>query len=167
MEIKFIKDYKNYKKGEIIKKSNIVANKLISEGIAEFVEKSYRIDKLFVAPILEPTYKALVSFIGNTKHIGIFTREIYGFAKTFPKYTHILTNKLFITNNSLQYEDYEITSSGLVVYENKVQKFSEKFFDKMLKNGWRENSKISFKDIMELENELNGINTKQNDGRDC
>lgn len=168
MEIKFLKDYKKYKKGEIISKNNIVANKLIGDGYAEYVEKSYKIQDLFVAPIIEPTHKFLVSHIGNTRHIGIFTREVYGFVKTFPKYTHIITNKTFINNYSLEYEDYEIQKAGLVVDELKMQTFSEKFFEKMLKNGWRENSRISIKDITELENELNGIvNTKQNNEREC
>ena len=41
-----------------------------------------KIQDLFVAPIIEPTHKFLVSHIGNTRHIGIFTREVYGFVKT-------------------------------------------------------------------------------------
>ncbi len=167
MQIKFLQDYKAYKKGEIIKKPRVVAQKLISEGYAEGVKKSYKIQDLYVAPIIESTNKKLVSYSGNIRHMGIFTKEIYGFAKTFPKYIHIRTNKTFINNYRLEYDDHEIIRAGLVVDEFKVQKFSERFFDKMLKNGWKENGRISYEDIMQLENELNGINVKQNDGRDC
>ena len=157
MEIKFIKDYRNYKKGQIIKKPRNIANKLISEGIAEFVEKSYIISELYVGKIIE-TEKDNLDFVyvkGDSKHIGIFTKKFNGGSEIKPEYTHVITNKKFINNNILNYSTIEMMKKKLLIDDRAIKKFIDLFFKKMIELGWTINTKISIKDIINIEKEIN------------
>ncbi len=163
MEIKFLQDYKKYKKGEIVRKPSILAKKYIDGGMAEHVEASFLIRNLYVATIIKAEERNIVHMEGPAKHIGIFTKEEYGYALIKPVYTHLRTKRKFITNGRLKYSDNAIMNSGLVVDDRSVQEFGQRFFDKMLKYGWTNNSRISIKDIIEIEDRLNGVTKVKND----
>lgn len=156
MEIKFLQDYKGYKKNEIVKKSKLIAKKLIDGSIAEFVEKSFVIKKLYVATLIKPEMRNIVHMEGEAKYVGIFTKEENGYALIKPVFTHLRTKRKFITNNRLKHSDNDLKNNGLVVDDRTVEEFSLKFFDDMIKNGWTINSSVSINDIIKMEERING-----------
>lgn len=164
MHIRFIKDYKCYQKGDIVMLKDWFAKKFVKGGFAEDIGISYKIDELYVAPIILPDKKDCFYTKGKVKHIGIFTRNIVGLINNHALYNHVVTNKTFISNDILGFgENY----SQMVVDETKAQEFGEYYFDEMLHNGWSEYVRLSLDDIKKLEIKLNSDKQKQNDDRQC
>lgn len=159
MVIKFIKNYKNYKKDDVVKVNSLAGNKLIKGGLAKTVEKAYKIKNLYVAPIIEPKCKLIFHSDGIVRHVGVFTKDIYGFINEKPLYTHVLTGRKYITNSLIEY-DY---TEDLVIDETKEKAFGKYFLRKMIEKQWTENSIIDVEDVKLLENKLNGITIKQTD----
>ena len=154
MHIKFIKDYKCYQKGDIVLLKDWFAKKIVKSGFAEQISNSFRIGDLYVVPIIQPTdFATILHTEGKTKHIGIFTKEVYtdriGFNQA--KYIHCLTEKEYETNSLKDYGPSEY----LVVDETKEQEFCEYFLDEVMQKGWSESVRLSLEDIREIENKIN------------
>ena len=150
MHIRFIKDYKCYTKGVVVKINDEFAKRFIDGGFAEQISKSYRLGDIYVAPIIQPTKGGFMHSSGEIKHIGFFTKEFKYFSKK-PVYTHILTCKDYETNALMEYG----FTKKLVVDETKDKEFCEYFFDELMQKGWSESVRLSLEDIREIENKIN------------
>ena len=93
MHIRFIKDYKCYTKGTIIKVNSAFARKFVNDGYAVQIASSHRIGDLYVAPIIKPTdFQDSLYSDGNIIHMGIFTKDFSGdYVGYKTTYKHILT----------------------------------------------------------------------------
>lgn len=177
MHIRFIKDYKCYTKGTIIKVNAVFARRFVNDGYAVQIASSHRLGDLYVAPIILPEeFIGRLHSDGETKHIGIFKkrfelaesskRPIYShMAGDYkrPIYTHVLSKEEYETNSIYDYG----CNSNLVVDERREQEFCEYFNEEADENNWGDYTRLSLQDIRDLENKINRIYTKQNDGRDC
>ena len=166
MYIKFLKEYKDYEEGEIIYVANSKnASKLIKKGIVEDVGDCYQIRDLYVCDIV----KAEISLcrIDRVKFVRKAIMEVDDEVELnlheVNTYTHALTGTEFIGANMLYSKYYFDGGNDLYVDEynkNKVIKFSRYFFDKMLDNGWNNNTYLTKAQILELEKELIANTTK-------
>lgn len=157
MEIKFLQEYKNYKKGNVIKVGNITGKNLIKKGIAEKIV-CFPIKELYVCQIGKYNSCKLYGF--EFKSYGIFTYEgKFGLFDTFDLYSHIVTGS--------EFKKYDIYSMGMagVCYNdmvvNRCKPFNEIFFQQMKENGWDLNYKLTLEEIKVIEDKLNVKNNNK------
>lgn len=167
MYIKFLKNYKDYKEGKIVYVANPKnASKLIKKGFVEDVGDCYQIRDLYVCDIVKATNTLLgeikgVQFVRKAimVHDGIVELSI----KNVNTYEHALTGVKFAGANRICGEYYFNAENSLYVDEyndDKICKFGIYFFDKMMENGWNNNTYLTKQELFELEKELNKNNNK-------
>lgn len=166
MHIKFLKDYKDYEEGKIVYVANPKnASKLIKKGIVEDVGECYQIRDLYVCDIVKAE-----TFLGEVKRVEFVRKaimeldgEVELHLHEVNTYKHALTGTEFIGANRVYDKYYFDGGNKLYVDEYnecKVCKFARFFFDKMLDNGWNNNTYLTKAQILELEKELNINNNK-------
>lgn len=158
MKVEFIKNFKGYKSGDIVKISKKDAKKLIDCGFA-VPAKTYTIGNLVIAPIIKPQKEQFRHSTGPVQHVGIFVKTTYGLFDERAVYTHILTENDFLTNDTITYE-FE-PDGDMVVDELFIKPLTDVFFIKMMEKGWTAQTKIGVNTIRLLENELNGKTDKK------
>lgn len=152
MEIKFIQDYKNYKKGSTVKVGKIAGNNLIKKGLAEKIVR-FPIKKLYVCEIGKFNSKKLNGFESENRY-GIFIDEgRYGLFNGFYLYEHVVTGMEF-----KQYSYYAMDMAGVEhndLIVNNPKPFYKVFFKQIQEKGWNLNSKLTIEEVKAIENKLN------------
>ena len=167
MDIIFLKEYKNHKKGDII---NVVAFKgksLIKKGIAEVAPEHFVIGDLVVADIIKANAVSDKVITNNEfVHKGIFMPlegrmgNLGQVAYQIPdEYIHCLTKRNYNPSLMQGYRYFDDSAVGeYFVDVSTITPFSKYFLKTMVSNGLSEDMYLTRQQIQKLELDINNKN---------
>lgn len=165
MYVKFLKDYEKYQGNKIGKLPAFKAKKLIRDGVAERVDRAFRIDDLYVARLVG-VKKMYFGEIADAVDLGykVFSRYcdscIFEHEDQFV-YTHVLTGNDFKPDNT-RYSYIDVVPGKMIVRSGSVRSFAEFFMDDLAINDLTIYDYVSDKDIKKAEIYLGNLsNIKQ------
>ena len=166
MFIKFIKNYKDYNVGKIICCKNKIAVKLVESGYAQYAGECFRMGDLFVTDtyvlddVIWDTIPAANRKHNGGKRIVYKTEEFVGDVfsdRTQTVYIQATTNgKIYDCINPNGRYGHHFSNGDVIVRVDSVTPFSTVFKYGMTKQGLTIDDFITKKDLIRLENILNG-----------
>ena len=70
MFVRFVKDYKKFKKDTIIKCNTLYAKYLLNNGIASKAGKCYKIKDLYIAELVKPNQRLFGAYVNDYEPLG-------------------------------------------------------------------------------------------------